>query len=80
MTLTWRAPSYPGDRHLAMCGEVSVGAVFPPLCGKYWPWRCWIGITTNPANGSARSEDAVKAEVEARFQRFLDLAGLEVRG
>ncbi|HEY8948464.1 MAG TPA: hypothetical protein VIM56_06240 [Rhizomicrobium sp.] len=74
--LKWASPKYTGDRHLAMCGEISVGAVFPPIGGKYWRWRCWIGETTYPAEGSEKNEILAKGAVELRFARFLDLAGL----
>jgi hypothetical protein len=77
--LVWALPKYPGDRHLAMCGKVSVGAAFPPCGGKYWRWRCWIGTTTNPSEGSEKTEQLAKAAVALRFAKFLELAGLEPR-
>lgn len=75
--LVWRAPSYPSDRHLALCGEISVGAVFPPIGGKYWRWRCWIGETIHAAEGSEKTEELAKIAVAMRFARFLDRSGLQ---
>lgn len=74
--LNWQPPGYEGDRRLAMCGEISVGAVFPPLGGKYWRWRVWIGDTIHAADGSEKSEELAKAAVAVRFARFLEMSGL----
>ena len=77
--LRWRPPQYESDRHVALCGQIEVGAVFPPCGGKYWRWRCWVGPIHNTADGSEKTEEQAKAAVAMRFLRFLELAGLQVR-
>lgn len=74
--LTWKAPAYEGDRRLAMCGHVEVGAVFPPCGGKYWRWRVWIGAIHHAAEGSEKTEELAKAAVAIRFGLFLRKSGL----
>lgn len=77
--LNWQDGAYPGDnRRLLMCGKVAIGAVYlPGARGRYTRWRVWCTALMNPAEGSERSEDAAKAEVEKRFNDFLQLAGLK---
>jgi hypothetical protein len=75
----WRKPAYEGDRHLAMCGSVTVGAVFPPIGKKHWRWRVWFGATVHPWEGKAKTEEQARAEVVVHFQRFLEQAGLQMR-
>jgi hypothetical protein len=76
MTLTWRAPSYPADRRLALTGQVEVGAVFPTSQSDRWDWRFWLGHTAAAPHGTAKTEGLAKAEVAFRFQRFLERAEL----
>lgn len=77
--IIWSEGSYDGDnRRLAMCGLVAVGAIFlPGPRGRYVRWRVWCTYLMNPAEGTARSVDSAKQEVEGRFERFLELAQLE---
>lgn len=79
MTLRWDEGSYSGDnRRLLMCGHVAVGAIFVPAArARYVRWRVWCTARMNPVEGSARSIDGAKREVEERFTEFLTLAGLQ---
>lgn len=77
MSLHFAAPSYRGGRHLLKCGSVSVGAVFPPVRGTEWQWRCFLTELGQTAQGTAKSELAAKNELLARFRDFLRSAELE---
>jgi hypothetical protein len=75
--LTWRPPAYNNDRRLAFCGEVEVGAVFPPIGGKYWRWRFWLNGLHTASDGSEKTEELAKYAVAARFVAFLRKAALQ---
>lgn len=78
MTLRFAPPEYPGGRHLLKSGSVTTGAVFPPAVnGDDWVWRLWVSGETSAPNGRARSEQAAKNAILARFRDFLRAAGLE---
>ncbi len=77
--LRFAAPVYPGGRHCLLCGTITIGAVFPPaVTGGYWTWRQWVNAGLATPEGRARSEQAAKAAMLARFREFLREAGLEV--
>lgn len=82
MTLRFAAPLYEGGRHCLLCGMVTVGAVFPPVVGSDdWVWRLWVSGETAAPQGRAKSEQAAKNALLARFRDFLRAAELdEVRG
>ncbi len=69
-------PSWPGDRRLAMCGSVEVGAVFPP-CGAMtkWRWTLWIAEAAGTCH-RARSEAEAKAALQAAWAQWMAKAGL----
>ena len=70
-----------GHRRVGRCGEVSVGAVFPPsVAGRGWRWRLWVSTCVNPVNGVAANEARAKHAVEGRFFTFLEGANLMPRG
>ena len=76
MTARFIPSAYPGGRILLRSGQVDVGAIFPPRQGKgRWPWRLWV--TANAASeGEARTEDAARAALLARWREFLADADL----
>lgn len=79
--LRFAAPVYPGGRHCLLSGSVTVGAAFPPaVAGDDWVWRQWVHGGTATPEGRAKSEQAAKAALLARFRDFLRAAGLEVHG
>lgn len=77
--IRWDEGAYEGDnRRLAMSGAVAVGAIFLPSGGgRFYRWRAWVTARMNPVEGSARTLDEARAEVETRFAAFLALADLE---
>lgn len=81
MTVRFAAPLYPGGRHCLLCGTVTVGAVFPPpVAGDNWVWRLWVSGETAAPQGRAKTEQAAKKAMLARFGRFLRAAGLQEAG
>lgn len=77
MTVRFAAPLYPGGRHCLLCGTVTVGAVFPPAVrGDDWTWRQWISGGAYTPEGRAKSEQAAKNALLARFRDFLRAAEL----
>lgn len=81
MTLRFAPPLYPGGRQCLVCGRVLVGAVFPPAVkGDDWRWQLWIRSEMAGGHGRAKSEQAAKNALLARFRDFLRAADLvEVR-
>lgn len=78
MTLRFADPEYPGGRHCLLCGRVTVGAAFPPMVkGDDWVWRLWVSGEVYAPNGRAKSEQAAKNALLARFRDFLRMAGLK---
>lgn len=74
----WRAPSYAGDRRVAMCGTVEVGAIFPPLGSeKKWRWRLWGGAGSFAKEGTAPTELGAKVALDNAWAGFLNRAGLQ---
>lgn len=65
----------PTKVHLAMCGEMQVGAVFS-LRPRRFTWRAFITKSRHPAEGHKPDLEAAKREVESRFNGFLELAKL----
>lgn len=68
--LTWRQE---GDRIVAVCGALDVGAVFP----VQRKWRLWINAGGYPLEMTERGGiDKAKAELAKHFQALLDRAML----
>jgi len=66
-----------GHRILALCGEVDIGAVFPPGSGKGFRYRAWVGRFPFSLDGVAKSEEAAKRAVADHFSDFLAAARLQ---
>lgn len=78
MTIRFAAPLYPGGRQCMLCGTLTVGAVFPPVTiGEKWGWRLWVGGEQAATEGRAKSEQAAKNALLARFRDFLRAAELQ---
>lgn len=77
MTIAFKSPAYPGGRHLLTSGRVNVGAVFPPQGKGQWEWRLFLTELGPSATGIAKSEQAAKNALLARFRDFLGAAELE---
>ena len=78
-TLRFAAPVYPGGRHCLICGNVTVGAVFPPGGGgRRWHWRMWFTGANHPDTGDAKSEETAKAATMAAFWKVMEAAELKV--
>lgn len=78
MTIRFAPPAYPGGRHCLLCGNVVAGAAFPPAVdGDDWVWRLWVHGTVATPEGRAKSEQAAKNALIARFRDFLRAAELE---
>ncbi|MBB4185840.1 hypothetical protein GGE07_002490 [Sinorhizobium terangae] len=76
--MNWCNDNY---RMLLMCGDVDVGAVYPPLGrARVWRWRVWVTKSGHPAAGSERSEKRAMEQVDGRFRAFLDAARLIPEG
>ena len=71
--------AYEGDsRRLGRCGQAVIGAIFLPSGrAKYVRWRMWCSVNMNPVDGTSKSVEGAKEEIERRFSQFVDLAGLE---
>ncbi|QRY68181.1 hypothetical protein JVX98_28240 [Ensifer sp. PDNC004] len=70
-----------GYRFVLMCGNVDVGAVYPPIRrAKVWRWRIWVTDTGHPASGSEQSKGGAVRQVEIRFKAFLGAAHLAPEG
>lgn len=70
--LSWRKPSYDGDRRVARRGDIEVGVVFPPVGSETrWRWRFWLGEKIYPKHGDAKTEADAKSVVASHFARFL---------
>lgn len=76
--IRFQQPEYPGGRHVLMCGNVAVGAVFPPVGSppNQWRWRVWTADTVHAPNGRAKSELAAKNAALSAFEAFLRNAQL----
>ncbi|TWG90344.1 hypothetical protein L598_000700001010 [Mesorhizobium sp. J18] len=74
--IRWRAPSYSGDRRVALAGRVEIGAVFPPLDKKGWAWRLWITGSVCSTGGFAPSELGAKTALDRAWADFLNKANL----
>lgn len=76
--IRWRAPSYDGDRRVAIAGTVEVGAVFPPLGSeKKWRWRMWVAGGPVAKEGTAPTELGAKTALDAAWAGFLNRARLQ---
>lgn len=76
--IRWRAPSYDGDRRVAVAGTVEVGAVFPPVGPKAkWRWRMWAAGGPIAKEGAAPTELAAKTALDSAWAGFLNRAGLQ---
>ncbi|MGH6807603.1 MAG: hypothetical protein ACREEJ_12300 [Ensifer adhaerens] len=76
--MNWLDQNY---RIVLMCGDVDVGAVYPPSGrAKVWRWRVWVTKTGHPAKGAETSRTAATAHVERRFRAFLTAAELVPEG
>jgi hypothetical protein len=70
-----------GYRIVLMCGDVDVGAVYPPSGrAKVWRWRVWLTKSGHAASGSDKSNASAVNQVERRFRSFLIAAGLVSEG
>lgn len=73
-------PGYEGDRRLLVCGQVTFGAVFPPVGQPRdrlpWVWRLWINGGTVATDGRAKTELAAKNAILTALCDFLARAGL----
>ena len=77
--IIWKEGDYPGDeRNVAMVGKIAIGAIFlnRGRGARYTRWRVWHTANSNPVEGTAKSDEAAKKEVEKRFYQFLMLAGI----
>lgn len=76
--MNWHDQEY---RIALMCGDVAVGAIYPPSGRvKVWRWRVWVTKTGHPVKGAEPSQAAATAHVERRFSAFLSAAGLMSEG
>ncbi len=72
--LTWRDEIY---RQLAKCGDVDVGAIYPPAeRGRLWRWRIWLTSSGTTAEGTCATEAEAQRSVKERFKQFLTAAAL----
>lgn len=71
------APLHPGGRHCLLCGNVTLGAVFPPTNpGQKWRWMLF-NFGENPArDGIANNEREAKGHLSAAFALTLTQAEL----
>lgn len=74
--IKWCAPSYEGDRRVALVGIVEVGAVFPPDSNGKWRWRMWLTSSVLAKEGKAVTELAAKTDLDRAFASFLVCANL----
>lgn len=79
-TIRFAAPIYPGGRICLLCGNVTVGAVFPPVGNNPgrnpWVWRLF-SFGANPArDGRAKDEASAKGHLLTAFAATLREAGL----
>ncbi|MER9665527.1 hypothetical protein [Mesorhizobium sp. M0203] len=80
--IRWAAPGFDGDRQLAVCGSVEIGAVFPRLGAKArahrrWRWRLWLVDDSTGKSGFADTEADAKADLEACWADLVKRAGLQ---
>ncbi|OOG73857.1 hypothetical protein B0E45_06080 [Sinorhizobium sp. A49] len=76
--MNWLDQEY---RIVLMCGDVDVGAVYPPSGrAKVWRWRVRVTKSGHPVKGNEASRAAAVAHVERRFRSFLTAAGLVSEG
>lgn len=75
--IRWRAPSYSGDRRVAMSGRCEVGAVFPPVDKKGWGWRLWFTGSVVSHGGHAPSELGAKGALLTAWAEVLRKAELQ---
>jgi len=78
--IRFAASPYPKGRQCLLCGEIAVGAVFPPAydTGK-WMWRIWLNGRNTPSEGEAKTEDAAKSAALRAFNTFLAAANLTTK-
>lgn len=80
MTARIATPVYPGGRQWLRVGDITAGAIFPPVGdGGKWVWRFWLVGAMEALQGESKTEAGAHAALLAAFQRFLDLAGLVER-
>jgi hypothetical protein len=76
--MDWKDEVY---RAVYVCGEVAVGAVYPPRGrGQAWRWRIWQTVSGHAHEGRDSSEQKTRKQVEVRFAAFLRAAGLRAEG
>lgn len=76
--MNWLDENY---RIVLMCGDVDVGAVYPPSGrASVWRWRVWVTKSGHPAWGSETTRRGAIGQVESRFKTFLTAAGLAAIG
>jgi hypothetical protein len=76
--MNWLDQEY---RIVLMCGDVVVGAVYPPSGrAKVWRWRVRVTKSGHAFKGNEASKAAAIAHVERRFRSFLTAAGLVSEG
>ena len=73
-------PSYPGGRIPLRCGDIMVGAVFPPAGNNPgrnpWAWRLFAFGDQPAWDGRAASEDRARGHLTAALALTLARAGL----
>lgn len=75
--IRFAAPLYPGARHCLFCGEIIMGAVFPPVStGNTWVWRLFAFGTEQSREGLAKNEGTAKGQLLAALVLTLSKAGL----
>ncbi len=80
MTARIAAPLYPGGRHCLLVGDITAGAIFPPVGdGGKWVWRFWLSGALAAPEGHCKTEAAARRAILAEWQSFLDRAGLMER-
>lgn len=74
--IRWQKPLNPSGRHVALSGDVEVGAVFPPIGAEKWRWRMFVGGRIVGPSGEAKTEGAAKSALDLAWTNFLMRARL----
>ena len=76
-TIRFAAPIYPAGRHCLLCGNVTMGAAFPPGDSRsLWVWRLFSFGARQPRIGASKTEAAAKDALLAALADTLAEAGL----
>lgn len=76
--IVFAASKYSGGRHSLLCGEITMGAVVPPIsqCSR-WVWRLFSFGSNPPREGQAKDETEAKGHLAAALALTLKSAGLK---